>query len=94
MFYSPVTFNSTVLRALGRTRGDQRDWRRLGWKPTTGALDTEGLNTTVVMANSTIANALQPWPIVLREKAALFSDNPTHVVQPPASTGYNNISYS
>lgn len=78
--YSPITFNSSELRALNRPRGDQRNWRRLGWDLTTGALNVEGANATAVMVNSSISNALQPWPILLRDQAALFSDNPAHVV--------------
>lgn len=81
--YAPVTFNSTVLRALSKPRGDPGDWRRLGWQRMTGALYAEGLNTTVVLANSSIANPLQPWPIVLRDGAALFSNNSTDMAREP-----------
>lgn len=87
VLHAPVMLNSTVLRALSKPRGDQGDWRRLGWQNTTGALYVQGLNATVIMASSTIASALQPWPILLRSGAALFSDNSTDVVRPlPPST--------
>lgn len=74
---SAASFDSCRFRALSHPEANpvETDWSETHVGRLNGAMQFEGINTTVVMTNCTIEKPRQAWPIVLDVMASFFSDD-------------------